>query len=64
VPHLLNLLSKKRIKAFLRFSEVRQRCNYRKELARHLHGEVAKLRSLPGIAQSARQAELRHLSTT
>jgi 1-acyl-sn-glycerol-3-phosphate acyltransferase len=43
-PHLLNLLSKKRIHVSLRFSQLNQRSNKRKELARQLHKEVLKLK--------------------
>ena len=52
VPHLLNLLSKKRIEASVQFSEVRKNSTNRKELARQLHDEVLKLHfhhsSVPG----------------
>jgi 1-acyl-sn-glycerol-3-phosphate acyltransferase len=44
VPHLINLLSKRRIEASVRFSELRQRREGRKELARQLHSEVLKLK--------------------
>jgi 1-acyl-sn-glycerol-3-phosphate acyltransferase len=44
VPHLLNLLSKRRIQAFVRFSELRDRTDDRKALARRLHSEVSKLK--------------------
>ncbi len=44
VPHLLNLLSKRRIEASVRFSEVRPGTANRKELAQRLHSEVLRLR--------------------
>jgi 1-acyl-sn-glycerol-3-phosphate acyltransferase len=44
VPHLLNLLTKRRIEASVRFSEVQPGSKNRKELARRLHSEVLKLR--------------------
>jgi hypothetical protein len=44
VPHLLNLLTKRRIEASVRFSEVHPGSKNRKELARQLHSEVLKLR--------------------
>jgi 1-acyl-sn-glycerol-3-phosphate acyltransferase len=44
-PHLLNLLSKKRIIAFLRFSELGGRSAERKELALQLHSEILRLKS-------------------
>ncbi len=43
-PHLLNLLSKKRIHAIVRFSEFGERSADRKELARQLRSEVLKLK--------------------
>jgi 1-acyl-sn-glycerol-3-phosphate acyltransferase len=44
LPHLINLLSKRWIKASVRFSEVRQGSLHRKELARYLHSEVLRLK--------------------
>jgi len=44
-PHLLNLLSKRRIQAHLSFSEVIQRSNERKKLAHQLYAEVATLQN-------------------
>jgi 1-acyl-sn-glycerol-3-phosphate acyltransferase len=43
IPHLLNLLSKRRIKAFVSFAWPQPDSTNRKELARHLHSEVLKL---------------------
>jgi 1-acyl-sn-glycerol-3-phosphate acyltransferase len=43
-PHLLNLLSKKRIRAEVHFSVVGYRSVDRKELARELHGTVLRLK--------------------
>jgi 1-acyl-sn-glycerol-3-phosphate acyltransferase len=44
VPHLINLLSKRRIEVLVRFSELRQGAADRKALARQLHSEVLKLK--------------------
>ena len=44
VPHLVNLLSKRRVEVSVRFSELRQGSTNRKELARQLHAEVLKLK--------------------
>jgi lyso-ornithine lipid O-acyltransferase len=46
VPHLLNLLSKRRVKVLVRFSAVRKGSADRKELARQLHSEVLRLMEL------------------
>jgi len=46
VPHLINLLSKKRVEVSVRFSELRKGSTNRKELARQLHAEVLKLKQL------------------
>jgi 1-acyl-sn-glycerol-3-phosphate acyltransferase len=46
IPHLINLLSKKRVEVAVRFSELRQGSTNRKELARQLHAEVSKLKQL------------------
>jgi 1-acyl-sn-glycerol-3-phosphate acyltransferase len=40
VPHLINLLSKKTIRASVRFTQVREGSTDRKELAKQLHSEV------------------------
>jgi 1-acyl-sn-glycerol-3-phosphate acyltransferase len=47
VPHLFNLLSKRRIEASLFFSGNLERNANRKDLARKLHSEVFKLKILP-----------------
>jgi 1-acyl-sn-glycerol-3-phosphate acyltransferase len=44
LPHLLNLLAKRAVRATVAFSEVHQRSSNRKELARQLHREVLRLR--------------------
>jgi lyso-ornithine lipid O-acyltransferase len=44
VPHLINLLSKRTVRASLRFVQVRDGSKDRKELARQLHSEVLKLK--------------------
>jgi 1-acyl-sn-glycerol-3-phosphate acyltransferase len=53
-PHLLNLLSKKRIRAYLRFSNLAERSADRKELARQLRSEILKLKDLVFKATPAR----------
>jgi lyso-ornithine lipid O-acyltransferase len=45
VPHLLNLFSKRSVRAHVAFSEVANACHDRKELARQLHDEVSRLQS-------------------
>jgi 1-acyl-sn-glycerol-3-phosphate acyltransferase len=45
VPHLLNLMSKGRIKARVRFSSLQTYKTNRKQAARQLHGEVSKLKT-------------------
>jgi 1-acyl-sn-glycerol-3-phosphate acyltransferase len=44
VPHLINLLSKRSIRASVRFTELRQGSTNRKELARRLHSEALGLK--------------------
>jgi 1-acyl-sn-glycerol-3-phosphate acyltransferase len=44
LPHLLNLLSKKRIKASVQFCKLSQGSMNRKDLARHLHSQVLLLK--------------------
>jgi 1-acyl-sn-glycerol-3-phosphate acyltransferase len=46
VPHLINLLSKKRVEVSVQFSELRNGNMNRKELARRLHAEVLKLKQV------------------
>jgi len=43
-PHLINLLSKRRVRAFVSFTPVQESPNCRKELARHLHSEVVRMK--------------------
>ncbi len=45
VPHLINLLSKKRVEVSVVFSEYRQDRPNRKALARQIHAEVLKLKN-------------------
>lgn len=47
VPHLINLLSKRAVRAYVCFTQLRDGSNDRKELARQLHSEVLKLREDP-----------------
>ena len=42
-PHLINLLSKRTIRASVQFTQLRQGSTNRKELARQLHSEVLRL---------------------
>jgi 1-acyl-sn-glycerol-3-phosphate acyltransferase len=44
VPHLVNLLSKRVVRAKVRFTQLRAPSTDRKELARQLHSEVLKLK--------------------
>ena len=44
LPHLLNLLGKRGLEARLCFTELRQASSDRKQLARHLHSEVVRLK--------------------
>jgi len=44
VPHLINLLSKRTVRAFVRFTQLRAGSTNRKELARQLHSEVLRLK--------------------
>jgi 1-acyl-sn-glycerol-3-phosphate acyltransferase len=44
VPHLINLLSKRAIRAAVGFTEIRRASASRKELARQLHSEVLRLK--------------------
>jgi 1-acyl-sn-glycerol-3-phosphate acyltransferase len=46
VPHLINLLSKRAIHAFVHFTESRRGLTNRKALARQLHSEVLRLRTV------------------
>jgi 1-acyl-sn-glycerol-3-phosphate acyltransferase len=47
VPHLINLLSKKTIKAEVRFTQLREASTDRKELAKQLHSEILRLKAPP-----------------
>jgi len=49
VPHLVNLLSKRTIRASVRFTQLREGSTNRKELARQLHSEVLRLKSAVAI---------------
>lgn len=44
MPHLVNLLGKRAIRASVTFTELRQGSKNRKELARQLHSEVLRLK--------------------
>jgi 1-acyl-sn-glycerol-3-phosphate acyltransferase len=44
VPHLLNLLSKKNVRAEVRFTQMREASSDRKELAKQLHSEILRLK--------------------
>jgi lyso-ornithine lipid O-acyltransferase len=43
VPHLINLLSKRRVRARVSFRPVPERPGGRKELARRLHSEIVRM---------------------
>ena len=47
VSHMTNLLSKKTIRASVRFTQLREGSTDRKELARQLHSEVMRLKESP-----------------
>ncbi|HXS69120.1 MAG TPA: lysophospholipid acyltransferase family protein [Candidatus Polarisedimenticolia bacterium] len=53
VPHLLNLLSKKNVRAEVRFTQLREGSTDRKELAKQLHSEILRLKRAPMIKGSA-----------
>jgi 1-acyl-sn-glycerol-3-phosphate acyltransferase len=44
VPHLINLLGKRTVRASVRFTQLREGSTNRKELARQLHSEVMRLK--------------------
>jgi len=44
-PHLLNLLSQKKVRAIVRFAAIKQHSTDRKELAQQLHAEVLGLKN-------------------
>ena len=44
LPHLTNLLSKKTIRAEVRFTQLREASSDRKELAKQLHSEILRLK--------------------
>ncbi len=44
-PHLVNLMTKEKIRARVRFSKIEHRADNRKELARQLHAEVVRLKT-------------------
>jgi 1-acyl-sn-glycerol-3-phosphate acyltransferase len=47
LPHLVNLLSKRTIKAEVRFTQLRAASTDRKELAKQLHSEILRLKAAP-----------------
>lgn len=49
VPHLINLLSKRTIRASVRFTQLREGSTDRKELARQLHSEILRLKEAPAV---------------
>jgi 1-acyl-sn-glycerol-3-phosphate acyltransferase len=53
VPHLLNLLTKRTVRAFVRFAAVQNGSTDRKELARLLHAEVLKLKAPSAMDETA-----------
>jgi 1-acyl-sn-glycerol-3-phosphate acyltransferase len=48
LPHLLNLLSKRRVHVFVSFTPVERRRGGRKDLARYLHSEIVRMKE--GVA--------------
>jgi 1-acyl-sn-glycerol-3-phosphate acyltransferase len=49
VPHAVNVLAKRSIRAFVRFAKPSEASNDRKELARQLHAEVVRLKESPAL---------------
>ncbi len=49
VPHLINLLSKRTIRASVRFTQLRESSTDRKELAKQLHSEILRLKEAPAF---------------
>ncbi|HEX4265616.1 MAG TPA: lysophospholipid acyltransferase family protein [Verrucomicrobiae bacterium] len=49
VPHLINLMSKRSIRASVRFTQLRESSTDRKELARQLHSEILRLKEAPAF---------------
>jgi 1-acyl-sn-glycerol-3-phosphate acyltransferase len=49
VPHLVNLLSKRRVRASVRFAQLREGSADRKQLARQLHAEVVRLKECVAV---------------
>jgi hypothetical protein len=52
VPHLINLLGKRRIQASVRFTRLSEGSANRKDLARQLHSEVLRLKDALAIGSS------------
>jgi len=59
LPHLINLLSKRAPRVFVRFSQFRQPATDRKELARQLHSEVLRLKQLAHAEVPVHRARFR-----
>lgn len=49
VPHMINLLSKRTIRASIRFTQLSEGSTDRKELARQLHSEILRLKEAPVV---------------
>jgi len=49
VPHLINLLSKRTIRASVRFTQLHESSTDRKVLARQLHSEILRLKEAPAF---------------
>ena len=52
LPHLINLLSKRTVHAFIQFTETRQETTNRKALALQLHSEVLSLKQAFAVSGS------------
>ena len=52
LPHLLNLLSKRRVRATLRFGKFNRTTDDRKELAKQLHAAVMELKKISILADN------------
>jgi len=53
VPHLINLLSKRTIRASVSFTQMREASTDRKLLARQLHSEILRLKEVPAFSNTS-----------
>jgi 1-acyl-sn-glycerol-3-phosphate acyltransferase len=62
LPHLVNLLSKRGVRVFVRFAPFRGAAGDRKELARQLHDEVVRLKEQTSLPRGTVDAPMLHES--